>query len=477
VTPASYAYPAVPITDARRYGYAADGTTNNSTALTNAMAVFSHQAGGTLRLPPGQGNFATGVALPANTVIQGAGGSNTSTLKYTGSGTAIQLVGGSSANCVLRDILLVGTSLTGVGIQVGDTAESGQHRFEDLNIQGFATGVRMAAALWTTWINCVITANSVGLDWNAGSAGVFSNSNNFYSCTFGSNNLQGIKASNVPVFNAQMGFFGCTFQDNCVGNTALPQVSFQAGGNGVHGLLIDGFYTESLVIGGTNIHTFDMAGCAAWEIRCGEIIGGNDCFRDSIGGASSEGFITKVLASGQSGKFVNFTNATDIVEFQNLYSGAITLTGSGCRSLPTGAGVASWPQITTPFTPVLAGTGGGPPTYTVQAGCYSKVGNVISFAIQINTSALGALSGGISITGMPIAAQNNVSVRNIFSVRVDGFTFSGSNTYLEAGIQAGASSITIDQCGAAGASGAQITASQLAATCGIFVSGTYQASL
>lgn len=60
--------------------------------------------------------------------------------------------------------------------------------------------------------------------------------------------------------------------------------------------------------------------------------------------------------------------------------------------------------VTGTFTPTLASSGGGTPTYNAQVGAYTRIGNRLFFSISLTLSTLGTLAAGnISLTGLPIA--------------------------------------------------------------------------
>lgn len=52
ITPTNYFYSPEPLTDPRRYGLTADGSTNDSTALQSALDVLESQKGGTIVFRP-----------------------------------------------------------------------------------------------------------------------------------------------------------------------------------------------------------------------------------------------------------------------------------------------------------------------------------------------------------------------------------------------------------------------------------------
>lgn len=467
VTPVNYAYePRVEI-DGARHGFIGDDATNNDAAWTATRAVLVSLGGGILRLAPGTYRFTSQISLPINSIIEGCGSANT-VLKCTANITAV-LVSSSSARNSLRSLTLQGNAKTGTGIQIGDTNFTGVHRFQDLYVQGFAVGVRLAAALWTQFENVYITLNTVGVDFNAGGGAVYSTTVSFLRCVIDNNDLQGIKASFVPVNNSVIGLYHCTVQENCKSNTALPQMRFSDATGGARGLVLDNLYGESATVG---IDFCDLANCNSWRVTNGYVNGAKDAFKDSIGGSCSQGLIALNQAVALTGKFVNIATAIDVCEMQNSFAGSITLTGVGCRSL-SGNGIASWGALTTPFVPTMKGAGtAGAPTYTLQSGLYSKVGNIVCFEVRVSISAKGGMVGGISLEGLPLAKVTDVGVPAIFAAHMDGITVSGGNTAFHVELPSGSTSLQLFQSGSAAA--AQIIDTALAAATTIIVSGSYQ---
>jgi len=474
VTPVNFAYAPSPVIDIQRYGYKPDGITNNDGAFSAAMAVLSAQGGGVLRLPPGQGNYATGIAVPANVSIIGAG-QNATTLHYTGSNTALLFGNSAAARAVITDLTLTGASKTGTGIQVGDTDFAGKFLFSRLYISAFATGIRFAAALWTVVEDCFIQQNTVGVDFNAGSASVFNSSVQFFGTIIHLNDLQGVKATFVPINNLDINFYGCTIQNNCATDVTKPQWSLRGdtGGGGARGVVMDGTYTEYKQ-GGTPPDFADISILTCARFSGGHMDTAAYGFRDRIGGSASQVQISHWNTTGLTQQFISATSEVDFVEFCNNFSGSLTLTGTSARSL-SGTALAGWAALTTTWTPTIKGAStAGTPTYTAQSATYSKVGNAVTFKCKVAISAKGGMVGAISIEGLPVGAATLIGVNDIFAAEMTGVTVSGSNTYLYAQLVNGGTSIQLFQGGST--TPAQLTDTALANATTVVVSGSYQSA-
>lgn len=467
VTPINYSAINSPVLDGTRYGIVGDNATDNTVMLNNAIAVAVAMGGGVIMLPPGTIKYGTGLSVPVGVQLCGCGKTATQ-LKYTGSGIAY-LLPTSSGRTALRQLRLTGTAKTGTGVQVGDIDFTGYHLFENVFIDGFSVGVRLAAALWTTFRNCEITQNIVGVDFNAASASHYSTTVTFdENCVISSNDQQGIKGSYVPVNNQSIRLSKTTIESNCLTNTALPQACFSDGVGGVQGLTIDGrCHFEHA---NAAVHALDLKVVDGFTINA-NFFGGNDCIRDSIGGALGNGEIHGCFASGQAGKFINMVSEQSVVEHSNSYSGAITLTGVACRSL-SGKGIASWQNDKSTLVTSLVGTGGGPAVYSLRSGQYTRMGNKIDFYLHLVTTGLGGMTGPVSITGMPVAASNDVGCDHAFAVSCSGITPSGSNNHFVARMAPNSTTLTL--WGEGTAAPAQVDAAALAAATTIRISGSYQ---
>jgi len=105
--------------------------------------------------------------------------------------------------------------------------------------------------------------------------------------------------------------------------------------------------------------------------------------------------------------------------FKNLYlSGGVYLGGTTSANL-----LDDYEEGT--FTATYYGdTSAGTTTYTAQAGFYTKIGNRVSFQLQIGVSSATG-TGAIRIGGLPFTLSSATSSSPVFSVASSGFTFSG----------------------------------------------------
>lgn len=182
VTPTYYAYDITDYAEVRRYGYIADDSTDNSTALTNALSVQAN-GGPVIRLPPGTARFSTSQNIPTHGGIVGAGKERT-ILKYTGSSQAFKQSTPSSRiyELHLADFSLydIGTGTVGLDLESVSTSN-----FERMWIDGFTTGVRIHSptsgyAVYNRFTD--VTTNSGATTKGFVLSGTSTNAHTFFAC-------------------------------------------------------------------------------------------------------------------------------------------------------------------------------------------------------------------------------------------------------------------------------------------------------
>ena len=96
--------------------------------------------------------------------------------------------------------------------------------------------------------------------------------------------------------------------------------------------------------------------------------------------------------------------------FKDLYlSGGVYLGGTGAANK-----LDDYEEGT--FTPTLYGVSTyGPPTYAVQLGYYTKVGNVVNCTIRLVTSSLGTVNGQLRIGSLPFTSGSSSENRSAIS--------------------------------------------------------------
>ncbi len=124
--------------------------------------------------------------------------------------------------------------------------------------------------------------------------------------------------------------------------------------------------------------------------------------------------------------FSDVTNAAEAsyVQIKSITGGAL---GEAVRfttdGISTNAGTDIFKYVTGTFTPVFVRSG-VTYNYTTQLGTYTKIGNVVNFAITIVLSSTsGSGSGDQSITGLPFATKNTTGLVQIYSCRSNNIGF------------------------------------------------------
>lgn len=465
VTPAFYIYSPRPHYDLNREGGGSAATASqNATALANVALVIAQKGGGVIILPD-DGIYQTNASLSfsESMIIQGCSQAGT-TIKYTGSGTFLTMATG--ARNQLRDMTLLGTGKTGTGVKIGDTDFCGHHDYRNVNIQGFNVGVRFAAALYVRFFGCNIKANKYGVDYNAASGSLYSNDIAFYSTTIQFNDRSGIAASNTPIRNRGLKFYAGSIEGNGSENTALyPQIVLGALAN---------FHFDTYVeyIGATPPDAFNVSSAGDGEISNTVISGSGNGVKSSSGGCSNI-FIHNCRFTSTTTKCIDVDACPQILALHNEYDKTNTINHATSTDVTTK--VAQIVTQDNAWTPTIKGGGtAGAPTYTIQTGIYSQVGNLVAFRCRVTISAKGGMVGVITIEGLPVASATLASVSDVFKCELDGVTVSGGNTEFLALLPSGSTSLQLLQGGST--AGSQIVDTQLAAATTVIISGTYQAA-
>lgn len=124
------------------------------------------------------------------------------------------------------------------------------------------------------------------------------------------------------------------------------------------------------------------------------------------------------------------------------------------------------------FTPALA-IGGGTTgiTYSQQVGRYTKIGNRVWIDIVIVLTSKGALTGNLTITGLPFTSSAATAYHATFAVQP--YTFASGN-YIFGDLAASSSAISLDNFAAGTTSG--LTNTAINNTSQVNLSGSYEVS-
>lgn len=404
VTPTDYSRWADPILDGERYGFVGDNATLNNTAMAKAIAVCTVNNGGILMLKPGTYLFSAGFELPESMQIWGSGMLST-TLKANGAFTLCLLGSADSSRNVLRDLTLQGTSKTGTGIQIGDTSFSGQHKFDNVRVTAFATGVRLAGALWSKFISCLIDYNDIGVDYYAGWASGYSNAIDFYASVVASNDKSGIAATYTPVRNIGFTYIGGSVEQN--GSEApatYPQIVLGA---------LAHFQIKTYIEYAASAPRPD--GINVSSASNGEIAGtyfsgtGTGVISSSAG--SSLIYIHHCDFNATTTKCIDMPSCTQVTAFHNEYDTTNTIDGSNSSDV-VGAMVG---LVKGSFTATLTGCTTSP-TGTVE---YSIAGDVVTLYIPVITGTSNTTAA--TLTGFP-AEIRPISARSLLGTTSDNST-------------------------------------------------------
>lgn len=134
------------------------------------------------------------------------------------------------------------------------------------------------------------------------------------------------------------------------------------------------------------------------------------------------------------------------------------------------------------WTPVLAGSGtAGTFTYAIQAGAYTRIGDVVFFRCRVQISAITvAPVGNLQITGLPIAAVtigggSGIAGGGALTIW-QGITLPAGYTQLMARVLAGGTLINLTRAGSA-VGQANVQGGELALVAGVAnfeIEGSYQ---
>jgi hypothetical protein len=126
------------------------------------------------------------------------------------------------------------------------------------------------------------------------------------------------------------------------------------------------------------------------------------------------------------------------------------------------------------FTPTVASSGGGTPTYTTQVGRYVKVGKEVRFSLWVVLASKGTLvaGGNVTIEGLPFTAAN---IANLYHSCTIGQYQSATTAYVNAYayVAPATSVITLTFRAAAAASAAVLLVSDIGATSDFMISGSF----
>ncbi len=309
-------------------------------------------------------------------------------LKFA-TGKGVLYSSAASSRVMMRDLTLQGTSKTGTGVNIGDTSFSGQHKFFNVRITAFSTGVRFSAALWTDFYGCLIDANVIGVDYNAGDGSKYSNAIGFYGSVVKTNDRSGIAASSTPVRNVGLKYIGGSIEGNGTEAPATyPQVVL-----GVLAHFTFDTYVE-YTTAGTKPDGFNVTGASNGSIRNTYF---NGCGTGVIANSGSAAYIVVENCDFNTitTNSVNLPSCTYCSIGHNEEAAVSIVTGTGSTYITD-----KYAQITTgSFTGTLTGCTSSP-TGSIS---YSINGDAVTLDVPLIEATSNTTAA--TITGMPAAIR------------------------------------------------------------------------
>jgi len=182
------------------------------------------------------------------------------------------------------------------------------------------------------------------------------------------------------------------------------------------------------------------------------------------GGASALGTWTTPTGTGVP---VNSTSPTLVTP---------TLGAATATSITFGGSVLST-YVTGTWTPALAGSSANPTsvTYSFQVGEYTRIGNVVYYYGRLILTALtiGAASGQLQITGLPVASVNTTALDSVGSALVQNCTIDASTLFIVGRVAHGQTYLNILENANSSAASTTMAITNISSTTDITVSGFY----
>jgi len=204
--------------------------------------------------------------------------------------------------------------------------------------------------------------------------------------------------------------------------------------------------------------------------------------QSTVSGSVSTGIVPSQL-------IINTTNTSGALTTAVTISNAQVVTlanalpvasgGTGITAFGTGVATALGANVVgsggisletdSTFTPAIAFGGGTTGiTYTTQTGSYTRIGNIITFSIEIVLSSKGSSSGTSTITGLPVALKAG-SAKAVFFATLEGVTYTGTTG---ASMAAAGTTLTFYSIASAGSS--QVIADTAwTNTSKVYITGSY----
>lgn len=274
--------------------------------------------------------------------------------------------------------------------------------------------------------------------------------------------VTGPAAATTRVMTVPNANFTAARTDAAQSFTGVQTFGSASGQNGVFGTVVgSGGANEGLVI-------VTSAAGKGW-------LGFNNANAGTIPGQVTYDFNTNVLDLYSSGTY-SFSNGNVTVSTGNVVIGTagkgIDFSADSHAAGMTSELLDDYEEGT--FSPTIASTGGGTPTYVRQLGYYTKIGNRVMFQLLVDLGTKGTLAAGdLSIGSLPYTSNSTIANWPASSIGIyDNITFPAGTVFPTAFVNYNSTDVLIF-LNKNGASPVYLTVADINATLRISIAGHY----
>lgn len=439
------------------FGAAGDGITDDTVAI-QAAASFD---GGEVYFPQATYLISDEIVQADSSKWVGAGRPNYTEILAADANAQVTM-GNSST---IEGIYFLGSNdVAGARVGTAIYAEGSLQKLSGIKIKGFDTGLRIASCINLKLDKSYILDNRINIDFNGADAGAITNDVTFSDDWVRNAEEEGIGATYTPNRTTNIRVRGGIYEDNGSSDpTAYAQIKFGT----TQSFSVDGVYFET----DDEADALKISGAVGGEIT-GCYFNGHryDIYATS---SVSDIFIAGNRAANTVTNNIKLDGTPErITDISNLWDSTNSIAGTGAGINEITNKIAQIPYNGESYTPALSGSGtAGTPTYTVQVGSYSIVGNQCYFSGKITITAKTAIAGDLQIS-LPQTAANYTNRFYIVPMRMTGITASGGNTYFFGRIDPNTDQIVLYQGGST--TSPALTDSELGAAATFDFSGVYE---
>ena len=389
---------------AAKFIVSSDATQGTHTTIQAAITAAS--AGDTILIR--DGSFTENITLKAGVNLVAMSRNTTIIGKCIDNGV--------STSCIVQNIVLRTNSDYAIATSSGSSIIT----LINCNINSVNnTGLNTAAGDTIRINNCIGDIGTTGIAIYTGAG-----SYQFNNCNFSNSGLSTTASSSSGTVNLFQSTFSSAFATSSSGAVACRKSTIDCGSLNI----------TALTTAGTGSSSIDSSILFSGTASAISIGAGTTLTASSTTVSSSN---TNAITG--SGTLINagiaFTSTSSLINTstqtaRNIDVGGISFDG-GTNNL------SSYTQSTS-FTPAITFGGGSTGiTYAAQTGKYTRIGNVITFTLDLELSNKGSSTGNAAISGLPF----NSSGISIFTVSASSLTYVGQ---VNARVPGGSSTISLD---------------------------------